>query len=167
MSDFLWTNFFKKDKDSTIRFLSQQILFSTLTRKELRIVQKIIHPRSFFAGETIFKPGSNTGMYMIIKGHVQIFYEEAGTDSLLVSSLREGDFFGELALAKEKHYHKTSAKAEESCELLGLFKPELMSLIQKTPRIGSKILLQLTEVLGVRLQKAGEKLIKNLPKGAS
>ena len=162
MADFLWENFFRNKKSSFREFLGEQKIFSSLSDKELKLVERIVHLRSYFPGEIIFKPGSSIGLYMVLKGEVHIFYGEPTQDKpVVISTLKEGDFFGELSLVQEKSYQKTSARAETTVELLGFFKPELMSLIDKSPRLGCKILIRLSEILGTRLQKAGEQLISS------
>ena len=157
MIEFLWNNFFKSKNQSKIDFLKKQSLFSSLSNKELRIVEKFIHHRTYFSGEVIFKPGTSIGLYMIMKGQVQITY---GDDNPSNTLLEEGDFFGELSLVQDKGYHKTTAKAAKPSELLGFFKPELLSLIETSPRLSARILMKLSGILGLRLQKAGEKLME-------
>ena len=146
-----------KKPQSPTQFLEKQALFSTLSPRELRVVERLIHSRSYFPGEIIFKPGSSIGMYMILKGSVDIFFE-TDQEQRPLSRLGEGDFLGELSLIQEKGYQKTFAKAAEPTELLGFFRPEMMSLIEKYPKIGVKILIQMAGILGSRLQKAGEAL---------
>ena len=168
MIDFLWKNFFRNERGSTLDFLKNQPLFSSLNTRELKMVERLVHHRSYFAGEVIFKPGLSIGMYMVFKGQVQIFYEEeSGQTPHIITSLKEGDFFGELSLVQEKSYHKTTAKATEAAELIGFFKPEMMSLIEKSPKLGVKILMQLLEIVGLRLKKAGEKFSKLSTKAES
>ena len=161
MIEFLWNNFFKPKNQSKIDFLKGQPLFSSLNNKEIRIVEKFIHHRTYFSGEVIFKPGSSIGLYMVMKGQVQITYgEDTSSNTMNVSQLEEGDFFGELALVQDKGYHKTTATATEPSELLGFFKPELLSLIETSPRLSARILMKLSSILGLRLQKAGESLME-------
>ena len=160
MLELMWKNFFKNKNESQISFLKKQVLFSSLKEKEIRILEKSIHQRSYFSGEKIFKPGANTGFYMILKGQVEISYDMPDGDQVVVSLLKEGDFFGELALVQDKGFQKTTAQAASTTELLGLFRPELMSLIDKYPKIGSYILIKLSSVLGERLKKTGEVLYK-------
>ena len=157
MIEFLWNNFFKPKNQSRVDFLKKQPLFSSLSNKELRMVERFIHHRTYFSGEVIFKPGSSIGLYMIMKGQVQITY---GDDNPSNMQLEEGDFFGELSLVQDKGYHQTAAKAITACELLGFFKPELLSLIETSPRLSARILMKLSSILGLRLKKAGEKLME-------
>lgn len=159
MINFMWDNFFRRKNHTVFDFLSKQPLFSELSRKEISIIERLVHHRSFFSGEDIFKPNSSIGLFMIMQGKVHIFYEGVKEkEPLVVSRLGDGDFFGELSLVQDKTYKKTSAKAVEACELYGFFKPELLDLIEKSPKTGAKILMKLSEILGIRLQKAGEKL---------
>ena len=168
MLNLLWQNFFQNNNKSRISFLRNQVVFSTLKDKEIRIIEKIIHPRSYFAGENIFKPGFNIGFYMIVKGSVDISYDMPDGNQVIVSSLEQGDCFGELALVQQdKSYQKTTAQASSATELLGLFRPEFISLIEKYPRIGSRILMRLSEMLGERLKKTGEVLYKKSQGGES
>ena len=159
MLSLLWQNFFQKKSQSRIVFLRNQMIFSTLKDKEIRIIEKIVHPRSYFSGENIFKPGFNIGFYMIVKGGVDISYDMPDGNQVVVSTLKEGDCFGELALVQQdKSYQRTTAQANSTTELLGLFRPEFISLIEKYPRVGSRILMRLSEMLGERLKKTGEVL---------
>ena len=160
MLELMWNNFFKNKNESQVSFLKKQALFSSLKDKEIRILEKSIHQRSYFSGENIFKSGVNKGFYMIVKGHVEISYDMPDGKQVVVSSLKEGDFFGEWALVQDKGFQKTIATAVSATDVLGLFKPEFLSLVDKHPKIGSRILMKLSEVLGERLKKTGEVLYK-------
>ena len=162
MLEVFWNNFFKSDKKQDIKFMKNCPLFSTLTDKELRFVRKLIHKRHYVDGEVIFKPQSGMGMYIVLKGRVNIlhgspdFQEEAN----LVSILKEGDFFGELALAQQKGYRNMFALATESSQLLGFFQPDLNLLLENHVQIGVKIVKQLCHVLSQRLQRAEQKILQ-------
>ncbi|MDE0518594.1 MAG: cyclic nucleotide-binding domain-containing protein [Bdellovibrionales bacterium] len=159
MMDFLWKNFFKTEEKSVEMILKENPLFEDLNNKELRILSQIVHRRSFIPGEFIFQEGKGLGMYIILSGKVGILHGASqGGESTVISQLKEGDFFGELCLAREEGYHHVSAQATEESKLLGFFRPDLLNLIEKTPSTGICILMKLTEILGERLQKAGEKL---------
>ena len=167
MPSFLWENFFRKKSPSYDHFLKEQPLFSALTSRELRILKRILHERAYFPGEVIFKSGSSIGFYMILSGEVHIFYGDSQKEEKnLVNRLKQGDFFGEMALVQDQVYQKTLAKSAAHSNLLALFKPELISLIEKHPKLGVKILIKLSETMGLRLQKAGDKLSQMSSKGA-
>ena len=159
MIDFLWKNFFKKEEKNIETILKENPLFESLSNKELTLLSNLMHQRSFVPGEFIFQEGKGLGMYIILSGKINILHGNANnTESSVISQLNEGDFFGELCLAQEKGYHHVSAQASEESKLLGFFRPDLLNLIEKNPGTGIRILMKLSEILGERLQKAGEKL---------
>ena len=95
-------------------------------------------------------------MYVILDGSVEIKDPDSGT---IFASLNEGDFFGELALLDEEP-RSASAHATQPARLIGFFRTDLLTLIQRSPELGNKILLNLSRVLGERLRKTNEELAK-------
>ena len=159
MIDFLWKNFFKKEEKNIESILKQNPLFEGLNRRELKLLSNMVHQRSFIPGEFVFQEEKGLGMYIILSGKVNILHGVAQAEKpTVISELVEGDFFGELCLAQEKGYHHVSAQAVDDCKLLGFFRPDLLSLTEKNPAVAIRILLKLTDILGERLKKAGEKL---------
>jgi len=74
--DPLWNNIFRKrhDEDSMAYFLNNLPMFSELNGRELSLLEKMIHQRSYHPGEVVFEEGDpGTGMYMIRSGGVGIF----------------------------------------------------------------------------------------------
>ena len=162
MLDVFWTNFFKSDKKQDIKFMKNCPLFSTLAEGELKFVRKLIHKRHYVDGEVIFKPQSGMGMYIILKGRVNILHgsPDSRETATLVSILKEGDFFGELALAQKQGYRNMFALSAESSQLLGFFQPDLNLLLENHAKIGVKIVKQLGHVLSQRLQRAEQKILQ-------
>ena len=147
-----WTNIFKKDKkveESIYSVLKRIPIFTSLSGKELRHVERILHRRTYKAEEFIFKeyePG--VGMYIIESGKVNI---TLGKEQKLLVLLSDGDFFGEMALILEGQ-RTASAIAKEPTKLLGFFQPDLFNLLETTPKIGNKILLHLSQMIAERLR---------------
>lgn len=162
----LWDNLFRKNSShSKIHtLLKETILFSDLGDSELDILEKIMNPRKFHAGETVFRQGDGgVGMYLIVSGSVNIFLDQILEDQevrqSLITRLFTGDFFGESALVIESGKRSATIVAREDCELLGFFYPDLLQLIKRNPIAGNKILFRLGEVLGTRLRETNKKLI--------
>ena len=95
-------------------------------------------------------------MYVILDGSVEIKDPDSGT---IFASLNPGDFFGELALLDEEP-RSASAHSTQPARLIGFFRTDLLTLIQRSPELGNKILLNLSRVLGERLRKTNEELAK-------
>ena len=159
MMDFLWKNFFNQEEKTTISILSKNPVFKSLSAREQILLSEVVHKRSFIPGEIVFQTGKGLGMYIILSGKISILYNPPdGSEHITVSQLKEGEFFGELALVKEKSYNNISAQSVEKSKLLGFFRPDLFSLTEKNPVMATKILMNLGEILGERLQKASDKL---------
>lgn len=168
MLNLLWENIFKKEEKSqkVSHLLSQNKIFSTLTRKELRIVQELVHERHYRAGETVFRQGEiGIGMYIVAKGGVDISVIELeegisneNFSEVLITKLKKGDFFGELSLVEDNGKRTAHATASEDTVLIGFFKPDLNVILQSHPGIGSKITMNLAEVVGRRLKSTTEKI---------
>ena len=117
-----------------------------------------MHLRRFRPGEEVFREGEpGVGMYIIRSGGVDIFQRGEDGSEQHLAHLETGDFFGELALLDEAPRSAT-ARATESTELWGIFRPDLMDLIQRDPRLGLKIVLPLARLVGERLRRTNELL---------
>lgn len=158
---FLWRDLFKKGKEekaSLIDVLKGNILFRTLSRRELRYLSTRVYERVYQPEEPIFHQNDRgLGMYVIAKGRVAIKTQGTGGE-FLVTTLGEGSFFGELALIDPDTIRTASVLATERTVLVGFFKPDLMEILERKPSMGVKILFQLSTVLGRRLLETTEKI---------
>lgn len=158
MINALWDNIFRKDQvDPILRTLRQNVLFQDLSRKELLFVKSIAHVRDYLPTEKVFSQGEiGVGMYMIVKGSVDIVVEDFSSSSeerkeIHVTRLSRGDFFGELSLVEENGRRNAGAITQEDTQLIGFFKPDLLEILDRNPHTGAKIVFRLAEVLGRRL----------------
>lgn len=170
----MWDNFFRKNSSQTriTNLLKDTILFKDLEISELEMIEKIMNPRQFHAGENIFRQGDGgVGMYLIVIGSVNIYLDEVLENQeirqSLVTRLFTGDFFGESALVIEGGKRSATVVAREDCELLGFFYPDLLQIIKKYPPVGNKILFRLGEVLGTRLRETNKKIISLISENES
>lgn len=159
--DALWRNVFKKNDDqhqTTLALLKKVPIFTGMRKSELREFAKIMHIRRYAEGETIFYEGEpGVGMYIIQEGKISIFREVTGSIDEELAQLAHGEFFGELALLDESP-RSAAAKACEDSEVIGLFRPDLIDLIERKPRLGNKLLFELARLIGERLKHTNEEL---------
>lgn len=164
MKNALWTNIFQnwnRQESATVLTLKQVPVFKDFTEKEFRDLEKLVHRRKYEPSEFVFKnraPGE--GMYIIMKGTVKITIGTRSNDEKILAELKEGDFFGELALFDDEP-RSANAIATEQSELLGLFSPDLMSLQDRNPQMGNKILFNLGGVIGERLRGTNKLLFES------
>ena len=93
-------------------------------------------------------------MYIILKGKVQVIYEPT---QQVIAELFDGDFFGELALVDDSPRSATVI-ARMDCEMLGFFRSDLLDLIERKPKLGLAISLQLMSVISERLRKSNDQV---------
>src|SRR5689334_19592310 len=99
--------------------LRQLSLFATLSHRELRIVDGLLHERRHVKGEIIFDQGDEgQSLYVVISGRVLICRQgepEAGR----LTMIEAGVVFGELALLDDS-VRAAQARANEDCVLASL-----------------------------------------------
>ena len=78
-----------------------------------------------------------------------------------IAELGEGEFFGEMALL-EDYPRSAQATAVVKTEVLGIFRPDLFDLIERNPRLGSKILMKLSQRLAHRLRRMTDIKLKEV-----
>jgi len=161
IGDALWTNVFRKasgETETTLAILRRIPLFRGMRKTELLEFQKLMHRRDYQEDETVFYEGEpGVGMYIVQEGSVLIYKDKSDGDREVLAELSRGEFFGELALLDETP-RSASAIAREDSKVLGLFRPDLLELIDRKPRLGNKLLFQLAEMIGERLKHTNEEL---------
>ena len=163
MRSAIWENFFRRegtrDSETTLAF-KQVPVFAGLRQRELREIENIVHQREYRAGETIFNHGDpGLGMYIILKGQVQIVNNEDPDNPIVYSELGDGDFFGDLALVDEA-VRSASALALAETRVVAFFRTELTDILTRYPSLGNKILMNLAKVTARRLRRTNELLME-------
>ncbi len=157
----IWHNFFRKRSEETgslEALLSKVPIFSQLSEREVRRVASIVHKREYSAGEFVFKQGDpGLGMYVVEAGRVGIVLTEPDEEEKELATLSSGDFFGELSLLDQSP-RSASALARTHSTIIGFFRPDLIDLLNRSPKSGTKILFKLGEVIGTRLRITNEQL---------
>jgi len=127
-------------------------LFSTLSPRELKTVDALLHQRSFIKDEVIFDQGEEgQALYIIESGQVLIC-RQGQPGGGRIAELGPGRLFGELALL-DNSPRVAQARAAENCVLAVLFRADFLGLLQTHALIASKISLQLARHIGQRLRE--------------
>ncbi len=151
-----WIPFHRKQADEGAlikRALRATPLFERVNRRDWRLVSDLFHIRRYDAGEIIFEMGTpGLGMYVIVEGRVKIVSQEEGREVVL-TELKEGDFFGEMSLIDEVE-RSAGAVAVAPTKLVGLFRPQLRELMNHRPRLGNIIFERLARIVVQRLRQS-------------
>lgn len=144
---------FIKPIDAQARWqqLARVGLFAELSLRERRIVDRLLHERSYLGGEVIFDEGEEgQALYIILAGRVLICRQgepQAGR----IAELDAGEFFGDLALL-DNSPRVAQARAAEDCRLAVFFRQDFMALLETHAVVASKISLALARHIGQRLR---------------
>jgi len=131
--------------------LHQVPLFSSLSPRELKLLEPLFHERRYAAGEVVFEQGEEgLGMYIVVEGNIQISNSN-GEQNKLIAELGGGHFFGELALL-DGAPRSATAKAVAPSYLIGFFRTEFLEVLETHGRTGTKISLQLARMTSARLR---------------
>jgi len=143
-----------KEKD----VLSQVYLFRELTPGEMERVLTISKEKKVKKNEIIFREGDiGDAFYLIVTGSVRISTMVPGVGEEALTILKEGEYFGEMALIDDAP-RSASAIANDDTMLLCIGKDEFRKLLERQTDIAYKLLWIFTKTLSARLRKTDEQL---------
>jgi CRP-like cAMP-binding protein len=143
-----------KDKGT----LSQVYLFRELTPSEMDVLISISKELRVKKGEFIFKEGAmGDAFYLVVSGSVRISTIVPGVGEEALTILREGEYFGEMALIDDAP-RSASAIANDDTILLLIEKDNFQKLLAQETGIAYKLLWVFTRTLSARLRKTDEQL---------
>jgi glucose-6-phosphate 1-dehydrogenase len=120
----------------TPEVLERSPLFKGADPLLLNAVIMALHPLSVAAGETIIEAGDLAReMYLIMRGEVVV----EGLAGKKHGTLRERDFFGEIALLMSAQRTAT-VKAKTHCDLFVLEKKELARILKDHPQFAASLI---------------------------
>ena len=163
MKNALWPNLFRnwnRTESETVYTLRQVPIYKDFSKKEFTELEKLVHHRTYASGDFVFKnraPGE--GMYIIMKGTIKITIGTRSGDERVLAELKEGDFFGELALF-DNEPRSANALATTDSKLIGFFTADLLSLQDRNPQMTNKIIMNLGSMLGERLRNTNHLLLE-------
>ena len=134
-------------RGAPVEVLRRVPLFADLSRREAEQIARLFKMRRFAEGETVVKEGSGGAAFFVI---------DSGEATVSVggkqrATLKEGDYFGEIALIDEGARLATiTASSELIC--YGLTYWDFRPLVQENAAISWKLL----QSLGKRLRDARE-----------
>ncbi len=138
--------------------LSQVYLFRELSPGEMDILISISKEKRTKKGELVFKEGdTGDAFYLIVAGSVRISTIVPGVGEEALTILREGEYFGEMALIDDVP-RSASAIANDDTILLLIGKDDFRKLLAQETGIAYKLLWVFTRTLCARLRKTDEQL---------
>ena len=134
------------------------LLFEELNSRELQEVGRLLQHKTYKPGEQIFKQDNpGVGMFVVMTGSVEVRQEEDDGTVLDLASAKPGEGVGELALLDDTP-RPASAVAVDDTSVVALVRTDLLALAETKPRLGGKVLMQLSQVVAERLRRTNRAL---------
>jgi len=146
-------------KSDVVKILEKVPIFEGLNIIELKKIEIITHERQYTDGEIVFhekEPGA--GMYIIRAGNIKLSKKTEAKEIELLT-MKDGDFFGEIALLDESPRSAT-ATSKGQTQILGFYRPDFLELLKREPTLGSKVLLKLSQIIAKRLRNTTDSTVK-------
>lgn len=151
-----WADSFEglqKKGDDVLDILARVKIFEALSNEELRQVERIVHRRIYLPQEAVVRQGApGVGMYIIQNGSTDVLLEVGNGEMIRLATLSDGHFFGEMSLL-DGAPRAASVVATERSHIIGFFRADLMDLIQRSPRLGFKIVFRISLLMVERLRE--------------
>jgi CRP-like cAMP-binding protein len=134
-------------------------VFYELSSTQLELVGSICDERHYQAGDMIFEentPGSE--LYIIANGEVEILLnpallgKETRAGSEVISTLRRGQSFGEVALVDEGLRSAGARVSQSDTRLIVIPRDKLMLLCDTYPQLGYRLMRNLAADLAMKMR---------------
>ncbi len=130
-------------------------LFSALDDSHLDVIAKMLVEKSFRKSEIILMEDddSSQSLFIIAKGEVKVVLTAEDGREAILATLKEGDFFGEMALL-DGEPRSATVRAVEDSRLLTIRREEFLATLKKQPDLALTLLGEMSR----RLRKSNRQI---------
>src|SRR5882757_6948934 len=104
-------------EEDTVRLLERVPLFDGLTPAEVEELAKVAVPRTYEAGQVVFREGDQGDTCFVVKSGAIKISREHGGRTIALAELRVGDMFGELSMFGGEVRSATAAALEDTAAI--------------------------------------------------
>ncbi len=134
----------------------EMVVFTGLADGEMEKVSSVCQVRDCQAGDVLARAGERgDAFYMVIEGELEIISNDG---SAILGYIRPGEFMGEISLVSRKPYGAT-AVVHTDAKVAALKYQDFENLINRYPRIGMKVMRNISILLGHRLDDVNTRYI--------
>jgi CRP-like cAMP-binding protein len=140
----------------SVELLTQVPVFEALGPSDLERVADVAVPRSFPAGQVIFREGdASDTCYVVHRGHARAVREHNDGRTITLAHFGPGDIFGELAMFDDERRSATVETLDE-VDAIAILGADMRRLLREHPDIAVKLVIALCR----RLREANERLAR-------
>jgi CRP-like cAMP-binding protein len=130
-------------------------IFADLEKDVLKSLASSARMRRFAQGELIASEGEDaTAFFVLTEGRAEVIRSLGQDDEAVLAQLREGEFFGEMALL-DGYPRLASVRATTDCECFVLTRWDFLALVRTSPEVAVAVL----RVLSRRLRDRENQLL--------
>ncbi len=138
-------------------------LFDRLSPSAAELLCSLLAAKDFKPGTRLFNTGDvGDAMYIIEHGSVRITLTDADGQAVILAELRDGDFFGEMALV-DGHPRSANATVVEETRMVVLTRENFLSFIQSD----HQIMLAMLVAMATRLRRTDNLLRHRVSRNAN
>jgi CRP-like cAMP-binding protein len=152
-----------------VTYLKQSDIFFQFTQTQLELVANICQEKNYNQGDVIFEENtSSKELYVIAQGDIDILMDPgtispAGTtEKVVISTLRRGQSFGEVALVDEGLRSATARASQKDTRLLIIPRDKLIMLCETYPQLGYRLMYNLAADLAMKIRNADLRIREKL-----
>jgi CRP-like cAMP-binding protein len=140
--------------EEVVELLGRVPVFSTLEQRDLERIANLAVPRSFGAGEVVFREGdASDTCYIVRDGRARAIRSHRDGRAITLARFGPGDIFGELALFEDERRSAT-VEAIEATTVVAVLGPDMRRLLGEHAEISARLVI----ALGRRLRETNERL---------
>ncbi|HKI62589.1 MAG TPA: cation:proton antiporter [Mariprofundaceae bacterium] len=114
-------------------------MFSSLSEKAAEVLGNQAAVVTFLPGDTVIEEDAKgDALYIISQGAVVVSHMESMHDSVILTELRVGDFFGEMALLGDQ-VRRATVIAKQPSTLLRLARKDVLTLASEYPEVEQRL----------------------------
>ena len=118
-----------------VRLLSRVPIFHRLSPPQIAALSRLVATERFSAGELIVREGEpGDKLYLVTDGRVEVTVDGAAGRARRLAELREGDYFGEVALLRDAP-RVASVRALSPVSALVIARQPFLALLQANPEL--------------------------------
>ncbi len=135
-----------------------QPLFAEMPTSDLENLASAFFEKNFTPGAVLFAEGMpGEVLYLVLKGRLEILKTAANGTEVVLATLKEGEFLGEMSLIDNLPRTATARTAGEAT-CLAMTKKSFHQLVEKYPAVAVKLLTTFLRTTNDRLRKANESI---------
>jgi CRP/FNR family transcriptional regulator, cyclic AMP receptor protein len=143
--------------------LKMNPMFADLSADELHRISGLCHTRQLGVGEVLFQKGdSGDALFAVRLGQIRIETGAFDGSRLTLNFLGPGDLFGEVAVL-DGQTRTADATAGEPTELFVLRREDLLSHLEREPRVAVKLIQLLCQRIRWMSERTEESVLQPLP----